>query len=254
MATNSKKENGSLRFFRGEGCGWSVTSTGYAKELKDVGAEIRFRDRGQTLNIYFEYYGPKGNVLKRDLNLDIHQVIQLRDFLNDILNKQAMEGKYFYVFSYGSNMLLDRIKDRVDSVEVVDKHELKGFKLIFNKKCNDGSRKANIEETKDIEDSVWGVIHKIDLADKPILDKFEALGKGYQLTNFMLTIEEDYRLIHYYVATEYRYLEIGKPYDCYLNLVIAGAKENGFPNEYIEQLKSIESKIDMDVKRREKNE
>lgn len=257
MATNSKEENDSLRFYRDPGYGWSATWTGYGTELPDNGAEIRFRESSwgeHSMNVHFGYNSPAGKEYKRDLNLDIHQVIQLRDFLNNCINKQAMEGRHFYIFSYGSNMLLERITERIESVEVVGIHELTGFRLLFNKKSKDGSTKANIEETKDRNDSVWGVIHKIDLKDKPTLDKFEGLGKGYLLINFNHHVEDEYRTIHSYVATEYRYIEEGKPYDWYLNLVIAGAIENEFPEEYINQLKANESEIDMNVERRTKNE
>jgi len=257
MATNSKEENGYLRFYRDKGYGWSSTWTGYGTELPDDGAEIRFIDSSwgeHSINVHFGYNSPSGKEYKRDLNLDIHQAIQLRNFLNNCINKQAMEGRHFYIFSYGSNMLLQRITERIKSAEVVGLHELAGFRLLLNKKSKDGSTKANIKETKDPNDSVWGVIHKIDLIDKPTLDKFEGLGNGYLLINFNLSIEDEFRAIHCYVATEYRYLEEGKPYDWYLNLVIAGAIENGFPDEYINQLKAIESEIDMDVERRRKNE
>lgn len=258
MATNCKEENDYLRFYRDKGYGWSTTWTGYGIELPDDGAEIWFQDSSweeYSLNIHFGYNSPSGKEYKRDLNLDIHQVIQLRDLLNNCINKQAMEGRYFYIFSYGSNMLLQRLIERIESVEVIGVHELKGFTLVFNKKSTkDGSTKANIQETKDRNDSVWGVIHKVPLIDKPILDKCEGLGNGYLLINFNLSIEDESRSIHSYVATEYRYLEEGKPYDWYLNFVIEGAIENDLPEDYIDKLKAIDSEIDMNVERRKKNE
>ncbi len=257
MATNSEEENGKLKFYRGKGYGWSSSWAGNDTELPDRGAEIIFRNsnsREYSMNVYFGYDSPYGKEYKRDMNLQIHQVVQLRDFLNGWINNQAIDGNHFYIFSYGSNMLLQRISERIESTESVDVHELKGFKLIFNKKSTDGSTKANIEETKDSNDSVWGVIHKIPLIEKPILDKFEGLGKGYLMHDFDLLVEDEYRSVHSYIATEYGYLEEGKPYDWYLNLVIAGAIENGFPDQYIQNLKAVESEIDMNVERRQKNE
>lgn len=77
-------------------------------------------------------------------------------------------------------------------------------------------------------------------------------GNGYLLINFNLSIEDKSRSIHSYVATEYRYLEEGKPYDWYLNFVIEGAIENDLPEDYINKLKAIDSEIDMNVERRKK--
>lgn len=165
-----------------------------------------------------------------------------------------MDGKHIYIFSYGSNMLFQRIYERIESVEVVDVHELHGYRLVFNKISHDGSMKANIQETRNPNDSVWGVIHRIAIHDKRTLDKFEGLGKGYLPIDFKLSVAGENRSIHSYIATEDAYLEEGKPYDWYLNFVIAGAIENGFPEGYIKNLKSIDAVMDLNDKRRKKNE
>ncbi len=165
-----------------------------------------------------------------------------------------MKHQNFYIFSYGSNLLLQRIKERVASVKVVGKHELQGYKLVFNKQSIDGSTKANLVETGNPGDSVWGVIHRISQADKPILDQYEALGYGYLHMTFPLNIEDQEQLIYAYVATEPQYLAMGDPYEWYLNFVIEGATENGFPEDYINQLRAIQSKLDPDLSRHQANE
>jgi gamma-glutamylcyclotransferase len=165
-----------------------------------------------------------------------------------------MDSQPIYIFSYGSNTLLQRIAERVESAEVVDQYQLRGFRIIFNKQSMDGSTKANLEETADQNDSVWGVIHRISLIDKPILDRYEGLGKGYLQMTFNLPVKGAYQSVHAYVATEFHYLVAGDPYDWYLNYVIEGAIENGFPEDYIKKLKTIASKTDMDVERRQENE
>ena len=164
-----------------------------------------------------------------------------------------MKHRNFYIFSYGSNLLLQRIKERVASVAVVGKHELQGYKLAFNKQSIDGSTKANLVATGNSSDSTWGVIHRISQADKPILDQYEALGYGYLHMTFPLNIEDQEQLIHAYVATEPQYLAIGDPYEWYLNFVIEGAIENGFPEDYINQLKLRPFKTDTDLSRIEDN-
>lgn len=161
---------------------------------------------------------------------------------------------YFYFFSYGSNLLLEHIKLRTPSVEVIRNHQLDVFELIFNKRSTDGSTKANIHKTGDFRDFVLGVIQRIALEEKPKLDSAEGLGAGYVLESFPLEIDGNERKIHYYIAIEEKYFILGKPYDWYLEYVIYGAIENGFPEDYIEGLKSIAFDIDKDKERREEHD
>jgi hypothetical protein len=53
----------------------------------------------------------------------------------------------FYVFSYDSNLLFERIQDRIKSKKAIFSYSLKRYGLAFNKAGVDGSAKANIEET-----------------------------------------------------------------------------------------------------------
>ncbi len=159
-----------------------------------------------------------------------------------------------YIFSYGSNLLHQRIKERVASVQVVRNHQLKGYQLAFNKQSIDGSTKANIVATNNLQDYVWGVIHKINSADKPILDEFEALGKGYDHLTFELEIGGSMQIVYAYMATDSQYLADGQPCDWYYNYVIAGAIENVFTKRYIKKLKEFESIPDTDMIRKRDNE
>ncbi len=150
---------------------------------------------------------------------------------------------HFYFFSYGSNLLLERIKARVPSVEIFQVYQLKGFRLKFNKVSKDGSTKANLQKTNDLNDLVWGVIQRIDHTEKPALDNAEGHGSGYELDSF--DSPTDIYKIHYYIAKESKYLKEGNPYDWYLNYVIMGAIENNFPREYIKQLLSVAVAVDL---------
>ncbi|MEQ9404359.1 MAG: gamma-glutamylcyclotransferase family protein [Cyclobacteriaceae bacterium] len=165
-----------------------------------------------------------------------------------------MQDQYVYIFSYGSNLLLQRIRERVPSVVVVGLHKLKGYQLMFNKQSIDGSTKASIAVASIEKTVVWGVIHKISQADKPILDEYEALGKGYDHMTFDLEVEGGRQTIYAYMATDPQYLTKGKPYDWHLNFVIAGAIENEFPRAYIEKLRDIASATDPDITRQRVNE
>jgi hypothetical protein len=165
-----------------------------------------------------------------------------------------MSKEPFYVFSYGSNLLFERIHARIHSVEVISTFPLDRFRLVFNKKGVDGSAKANIEETGNARDRVWGVIHAMDYQKKPILDMHETLGRGYQLICFRQKINGSLKVIHTYIVNEDRYIMSGKPFHWYLKFVIAGAKQNDFPESYIAKLASIDTKFDRDQYRRARNE
>jgi gamma-glutamylcyclotransferase len=60
------------------------------------------------------------------------------------------------IFSYGSNMNLNRLLQRVPSAAKVSNAFLPGFKLLCNKESKDGSAKANIFKTGVSGELVWG--------------------------------------------------------------------------------------------------
>lgn len=155
-----------------------------------------------------------------------------------------------YIFSYGSNMLYQRIRKRIASVEVMGSHKLNAYKLVFNKKSADGSAKANIQFTDMKNDMVCGVIHRISLKDKFLLDQYEY---GYELKEVNKSGENFSHSLHTYIASDNKFIEEGKPYDWYLNFVISGAEENDLPSAYVQKLRGMQILKDADKLRREKN-
>lgn len=83
------------------------------------------------------------------------------------------------IFSYGSNMLTTRMKDRIESYQFYNIGYIKGYSLKFHKLSKDTSGKASVFYTGYPEDLVWGVIGEINDEGKSSLDKYEGLGKGY---------------------------------------------------------------------------
>lgn len=141
------------------------------------------------------------------------------------------------IFAYGSNMYYRRIKERVSSVKKISNVFIKGYLLSFNKKSIDGSSKANIIYTGDSEDIVWGVLYEISNTDKPKLDRFEGLGKGYEETSMDFTDSENKKhKAKVYIASENDIVENLCPYDWYKKFIVHGASENKFPIKYIEQI------------------
>lgn len=146
------------------------------------------------------------------------------------------------VFSYGSNMSIKRIKERIPNVSKIGIGKIKGYTITFFKKSKDGSGKATIIKAKE-DSEVWGVLFSISEKDKKKLDKIEGLGYGYNITNLDVYNENDEIIKAYaYIAEENYINENLKPFDWYFNYVLNGAKENNLPFEYIEFLKLIKNK------------
>jgi gamma-glutamylcyclotransferase len=93
-------------------------------------------------------------------------------------------------FAYGSNMCTGRLQQRVPSANPVRIAKLLNHSLNFHKRSNDGSGKCDACFTGEPADVVWGVIFKIDPAQKPHLDAHEGLGHGYA-EKLALVIDEE---------------------------------------------------------------
>ena len=158
------------------------------------------------------------------------------------------------IFSYGSNMNLNRLAKRVPSAMKVTNAFLPGHKLVCNKISNDGSAKANIKKTDVPAEIVWGVLFSIDSNEKALLDKAEGLGKGYNegtLTFFDETNKSYAAQIYIADSNTIDYTLL--PYDWYKEFIVSGAIRNKLPAEYILQLQSISCIRDHDEARRIKN-
>lgn len=155
------------------------------------------------------------------------------------------------LFAYGSNMLTARISERTPSARAVSSGKLVGYTLKWNKRSKDGSGKCNATETGRPVDVVWGVAFELDVTDKMKIDELEGLGRGYGERTAKIVTENGLIRAELYYATSID-LTV-RPYDWYKDLVIAGAREHGLPEEYIETLVAVEVVTDPDQKRAERN-
>jgi gamma-glutamylcyclotransferase (GGCT)/AIG2-like uncharacterized protein YtfP len=142
-------------------------------------------------------------------------------------------------FSYGSNMSHRRLQARVPSARLVAVAELPAHRLRFHKSAGDGSAKCDAEETGHPDDRVIGVVYEIADAEKPDLDRHEALGFGYEEKQVELTSGSDRLQAWMYYAT--RINSELKPFHWYKDHVLIGARENGLPAAYIAQIEAVES-------------
>lgn len=160
----------------------------------------------------------------------------------------------FVYFAYGSNMLSRRLRasKRAPSAVTIDIGFVQGRRLTFDKVSQDGSGKCDIEFTKNPNDRAYGVLFKISSTEKPNLDEVEGLGKGYEEQKICVITKNGESVAVTYVATTKE--PALRPYHWYKALVVAGAKEHGLPNDYVEWLRTFESQADPNTKRRAENE
>lgn len=157
-----------------------------------------------------------------------------------------------YYFSYGSNMSINRLRDRVPSATKIGTGTLKEHKLKFHKVSNqDGSAKCDAEKTGNPDHIIYGVVYQIAAAEKPELDKIEGLGYGYDQKNVSIELQDGTIIAAFtYFATNID--SSLKPFDWYKKHVLRGARENDLPEEYIQKIQTIEMEQDTDKTRRER--
>jgi len=154
-----------------------------------------------------------------------------------------------YYFAYGSNMSTVRLKRRTASARPVARARLPGHRLAFHKFSKvDHSGKCDIPQSDDPEHYVIGVVFEIDPGERPLLDAIEGLGKGYEIKEVTVIGESNisYQAFAYYATLIDSRL---KPYHWYKEHVLWGAREHGFPQDYIDWLEGVESIIDPDPER-----
>lgn len=149
-----------------------------------------------------------------------------------------MTGPRVRYFAYGSNMLTDRLRERVPSATAIGIGQLPGHALRWDKRSGrDGSGKCDAEATSQKDDVVWGVLFEFDPQEKPLLDRAEGVGAGYvEKTVNVLTEEGPVTAVTYCATDKDPTL---RPYHWYKALVIAGAREHGLPASYRSRLELV---------------
>jgi len=159
-------------------------------------------------------------------------------------------GTFLY-FAYGSNMLTERLKSRAPSALLVGNGILEGHRVDFDKVSTDGSGKCNLKPTGNSADQVHGVLFSVDSSERQNLDRAEGLGAGYRIETVQVVAGTRKCTAVTYVA-EVTDSEL-RPYDWYLELVVAGAVEHRLPGAYVESLQAVGTQPDHDDARRTRN-
>ena len=149
-------------------------------------------------------------------------------------------------FAYGSNMLRERLLAR--RVVLLDNGKpacASGYKLVFNKKSDDGSAKANLVAEPGAK--CWGILFSVDANSLNELDEAEGAPGHYRQENISVTIANVAQTEMTYLAQPIKVMPApGRPYDWYLALILAGAKSHAdMPTEWVAHLRqAAQSKPD----------
>lgn len=157
----------------------------------------------------------------------------------------------FLNFAYGSNMLTQRLRERVPSARLVGAAVLDGHVLHWHKVSQDGSGKCDVVQTSAPQGAVLGVVYEILQSEKAALDTAEGLGNGYAEKLVRLEAATGQLQALAYYATHVDPAAV--PYTWYKALVVAGARQHCFPEPYVARLEAVAAKVDSDTKRAERH-
>jgi hypothetical protein len=154
-------------------------------------------------------------------------------------------------FAYGSNMSGPRLAARIDSMRKLAVARLDGHRLCFHKVSTDGSAKCNVHPSTHPDHHVIGVLFEIDRRERPILDRYEGLGRGYEIKQVTLALVDGARLDAFtYYATHVDDQLL--PYDWYKAHVLHGALEHGLPADYVAAIRTVATMPDPDPWRQQR--
>lgn len=157
-------------------------------------------------------------------------------------------GQLLY-FAYGSNLCVPRLKARTPSCQVVGKAILPAYHLRFHKIGRDGSAKCDAYYTGDPDHQVEGVLYRIDIIERPVLDEAEDLGRGYD--SHQVVVESEQGKIHaltYRARPEMIDTSLA-PFCWYHSYVIDGARHHRLSQDYIKQLEQVAVAMDGNAER-----
>jgi len=153
-----------------------------------------------------------------------------------------------YYFAYGSNMSTRRLKRRLSLVRPVSVATLPRHRLCWHKQGRDGSGKCDAAHADDDALAVMGVLYEMAPDERPLLDRIEGVGAGYEVIHVRLTLcSGEFVQAFTYQATQIDTTAL--PFLWYKTHVLQGAYEHGLPADYIAQLEAAPALDDPDRER-----
>ncbi|MCP3906063.1 MAG: gamma-glutamylcyclotransferase [Planctomycetes bacterium] len=150
------------------------------------------------------------------------------------------------LFCYGSNLLMERLRERAPEAEAAGVAVLRDHRMTFSKRGRDGSGKCTIAPVSAGADQVHGAVVRVTIADRAALDEAE---HGYALQPLRIETAAGPLDVTTYVAERDFIDHALKPFGWYKDLVLSGAAQHALPVEYIEGIRAVEARDDSDLDR-----
>ncbi|GGO83200.1 hypothetical protein GCM10011348_26390 [Marinobacterium nitratireducens] len=151
-------------------------------------------------------------------------------------------------FAYGSNMALERLRARVPEAEPLSSGILREHSLRFHKIGQDGSAKCDAFATGQPCDRVHGVLYRLERSSRPLLDRVEGLGYGYEIRDVGIELADGRTLAAFIYSATLIDPRL-HPFDWYLEHVLRGARQAQLPQQYLEALLRQACQPDPDAER-----
>ena len=134
-------------------------------------------------------------------------------------------------FAYGSNMLFERLQQRLASAHSLGHAQLNEYSWRCNKLGRDGTAKANLARQPGA--CVHGVLYQITADAWPHLDRFEP---DYRRITVQVTCQGQVETAFTYISE----LLTDRPASkAYLDYIIRGAEAHALPPAYIRQIAAL---------------
>jgi sulfite reductase (NADPH) flavoprotein alpha-component len=145
-----------------------------------------------------------------------------------------MTEKEVWYFAYGSNLNIGQMMNRVGEWTVSKRAMLKGYKLKFNV-CSPrwGGLTANIIRTDNPDDRVHGALYLILREKLNVLNAYE----GGTPTDAVAEADGVSLPAKVYIFETSR--EPGNPPEAYLNVMLTGLRQHGYPEAVITEVMGI---------------
>ena len=169
---------------------------------------------------------------------------------------QVQKSAFLY-FAYGSNMLAERLQKRCPNARPLGNAMARGFSLSFSKRSKDGSGKATLVETGELDEAAYGVLFEVSESEQAKLDQAEGRRKGYDRDDAFVVIrltDGKPETARTYRASPDRCDNGLVPYDWYHALILAGAFQHGLPEAYIAELRRATVQPDPEPQRASRQE
>lgn len=158
-----------------------------------------------------------------------------------------IDEKSIYYLAYGSNMWRRRIELRLGLCDSLGPASLRGHSLRFHKRGRDGSGKCDAFHTGDLGDVLYGVVYRLNPAQREALDEHE--GTGYTTRHVPVRTRSGTLTAYTYVAKQDHVDADLAPFVWYKSLVVAGARAHGLPARYVEAISAVAAVADPDLER-----